>query len=134
MNENLTQQRLVARLTSIFGLLALGLACLGLYGVMSYIVQRRISEIGVRLALGSPRPAVLWLVLKETLLLISAGSLIGIVLSVFAMRLATSFLFGSLAGRSSYSWGRSVAALCRFARCRISPGAPRYIHRPDAGT
>jgi predicted permease len=94
VNENLTQQRLVARLTSIFGLLALGLACLGLYGVMSYIVQRRISEIGVRLALGSPRPAVLWLVLKETLLLITAGSLIGIVLSVFAMRLATSFLFG----------------------------------------
>jgi predicted permease len=94
VNENLTQQRLIARLTSIFGLLALGLACLGLYGVMSYIVQRRISEIGVRIAIGSPRPAVLWLVLKETLLLITAGSLIGIVISVFAMRLATSFLFG----------------------------------------
>jgi ABC-type antimicrobial peptide transport system permease subunit len=94
VNNNLTQQRLVARLTSIFGLLALGLACLGLYGVMSYIVQRRTSEIGVRLALGSTRSAVLRLVLKETLLLITLGGLLGMVLSMAAMHLATSFLFG----------------------------------------
>jgi predicted permease len=94
VKNNLTQQRLIARLTSIFGVLALGLACLGLYGVMSYIVQRRTSEIGVRLALGSTRSAVLRLVLKETLLLITLGGLIGIALSIAAMHLATSFLFG----------------------------------------
>jgi predicted permease len=94
VNDNLAQQRLVARLTSIFGLLALGLACLGLYGVMSYLVQLRTSEIGVRLALGSTRRAVLWLVLKETLWLITAGGLAGVVLSVATMHLATSFLFG----------------------------------------
>ena len=94
VKNNLTQQRLIARLTSIFGLLALGLACLGLYGVMSYIVQRRTSEIGVRLALGSTRSAVLRLVLKETLLLITVGVLIGLALSIAAMHLATSFLFG----------------------------------------
>jgi predicted permease len=94
VNNNLTQQRMIARLTSIFGLLALGLACLGLYGVMSYIVQRRTSEIGVRLALGSTRSAVLRLVLKETLLLITLGGLIGLALSIAAMHLATSFLFG----------------------------------------
>jgi putative ABC transport system permease protein len=94
VNENLSQERLVARLTSIFGLLALGLACLGLYGVMSYLVQLRTSEIGVRLALGSPRAAVLWLILKETLWLITAGSIAGLVLSVAVMHLATSFLFG----------------------------------------
>jgi len=94
VKSNLTQQRLIARLTSIFGLLALGLACLGLYGVMSYIVERRTSEIGVRLALGSTRSAVLRLVLKETLLLITLGGLIGLALSIAAMHLATSFLFG----------------------------------------
>jgi predicted permease len=94
VQNNLAQQRLVARLTSIFGLLALALACLGLYGVMSYLVQLRTGEIGVRLALGSPRSAVLWLVLKETLSLITAGGLIGLALSVAAMHLATSFLFG----------------------------------------
>jgi predicted permease len=94
VNENLTQERLVGRLTSIFGLLALGLACLGLYGVMSYLIQLRTSEIGVRLALGSPRAAVLWLILRETLWLITAGGVAGLVLSVAAMHLATSFLFG----------------------------------------
>jgi predicted permease len=94
VKNNLTQQRMIARLTSIFGVLALGLACLGLYGVMSYIVQRRTSEIGVRLALGSTRSAVLRLVLKETLLLITLGGLIGLALSIAAMHLATSFLFG----------------------------------------
>jgi predicted permease len=94
VKNNLTQQRLIARLTSIFGLLALGPACLGLYGVMSYIVERRTSEIGVRLALGSTRSAVLRLVLKETLLLITLGGLIGLALSIAAMHLATSFLFG----------------------------------------
>ena len=94
VKNNLTQQRLIARLSSIFGLLALGLACLGLYGVMSYIVERRTSEIGVRLALGSTRSAVLRLVLKETLLLITVGGLIGLALSIAAMHMATSFLFG----------------------------------------
>jgi predicted permease len=94
VNENLTQERLVARLTSIFGLLALGLACLGLYGVMSYLVQLRTSEIGVRLALGSPREAVLWLIFRETLWLVTAGGIAGLVLSVAVMHLATSFLFG----------------------------------------
>jgi predicted permease len=94
VKNNLTQQRLIARLTAIFGLLALGLACLGLYGVMSYIVERRTSEIGVRLALGSTRSAVLRLVLEETLLLITLGGVIGLALSIAAMHLATSFLFG----------------------------------------
>jgi predicted permease len=94
VNDNLSQQRLIARLTTIFGLLALGLASLGLYGVMSYIVQRRTSEIGVRLALGSSRTNVLWLVLKETFALVSAGGLLGLVLSIAAMHLTAGFLFG----------------------------------------
>ena len=94
VNDNLTEQRLVARLTSIFGLLALGLACLGLYGVMSYLVQGRTSEIGVRLALGSSRSSILWLVLNETFVLAGIGALIGLLFSIVEMHLAASFLFG----------------------------------------
>jgi len=75
-------------------LLALGLACLGLYGVMSYTVQRRTSEIGVRLALGSTRTAVLWLILKETLMVISAGAVFGLILALLGTHLAVGFLFG----------------------------------------
>src|SRR5581483_4161859 len=73
IKDNLTQPRLIARLTSIFGILALTLACLGLYGVMSYTMQRRTSEFGVRLALGSTRRAVLWLAVRETLYLGGIG-------------------------------------------------------------
>ena len=92
--RNLAQERLITRVTTMFGLLALGLACLGLYGVMSYTVQRRTSEIGVRLALGSTRSAVLWLILKETLLVVSAGAVFGLILALLGTHLAVGFLFG----------------------------------------
>jgi predicted permease len=94
VNDNLAQPRLIARLTSIFGVLALVLACLGLYGVMSYTTQRRTSEIGVRLALGSTRRSVLWLVIRETLFLAGIGAIIGVALALAGMHVATSFLFG----------------------------------------
>jgi predicted permease len=94
VRDNLAQPRLIARLTTIFGVLALTLACLGLYGVMSYTMQRRTSEVGVRLALGSTRRAVLWLVVRETLSLVGLGALMGLALAVAGMQMATSFLFG----------------------------------------
>lgn len=94
IDRNLTQQRIMARLTSIFGILALSLSCLGLYGVTSYTMQRRTSEIGIRLALGSTRSAVLWLILKETLIVVSVGAVVGILFSIPTMHLATGFLFG----------------------------------------
>jgi predicted permease len=94
VQRNLTQPRLIARLTAMFGLLALALACLGLYGVMSYMVGRRTGEIGVRLALGSSRSRMVWLVWKETLFLVTTGAVLGLVLSVVAMHLVTGFLYG----------------------------------------
>lgn len=93
VSSDLAQQRLIERLTTIFGGLALSLACLGLYGVMSYTVARRTGELGVRLALGAPRRAVLWLVLHQSLRVIAAGIAGGLLLSILSARAISSLLF-----------------------------------------
>ena len=81
------------RLTGFFGGLALLLGAIGLYGVMSYTVARRTSEIGVRMALGAQRGNVLWHVLRESLLLIAAGTAAGLAVSFAAGRLLANMLF-----------------------------------------
>ena len=75
-----------------FGLLALLLACVGLYGVMSYGVARRTNEIGIRMALGARGPSVLWLVLREALVLVVVGLAIGLVAALMVTKTAESFL------------------------------------------
>ena len=87
------QERLFARLTTFFGLLALLLACVGLYGVMAYAVARRTNEIGLRMALGAEREHALWMVLRETLWLMAGGVCIGLPLALAASRLVSSMLF-----------------------------------------
>ena len=89
----LIQQKLVARLATFFGLLALLLACVGLYGVMSYGVARRTNEIGIRMALGSPSSSVLWLVLREALLLVGIGLVVGVLASLAVTKTAASLLY-----------------------------------------
>jgi putative ABC transport system permease protein len=94
VSDSLAQQRLIAQLTSIFGGLALGLACLGLYGVMSYTVAYRTSELGIRLALGSSRHSVLWLVMRQSIALGAAGIAGGLLLSFLSAHAVRSLLFG----------------------------------------
>jgi predicted permease len=94
VSESLWGYRLIARLSSMFGLLALGLACMGLYGVLSYTVARRTAELGIRMALGASRSAVLWLVLYQVLLVIGAGLLAGLLLTLISVRAVGSLLFG----------------------------------------
>jgi predicted permease len=89
-----TQQRLIARLTSLFGALALILASIGLYGVTAYNVGNRTSEIGVRMALGADPSDVFALILRAALALISFGLLLGIPLSLAAGRFLGSQLYG----------------------------------------
>jgi predicted permease len=90
----LTHDELISTLTGIFSLLALLLAAIGLYGVVSYNVVRRSNEIGIRFALGAPQPRVLWLILRESLLLLSIGVALGLPLTLAATRFIKQQLFG----------------------------------------
>jgi ABC-type antimicrobial peptide transport system permease subunit len=94
VDGSLSTAILIARLCGFFGLLALLLACIGLYGVMTYSVNGRTREIGVRMAMGAPRALVLWMVLRETLVLTALGLAIGIPAALVASRLLRSMLFG----------------------------------------
>jgi predicted permease len=94
ISRSLARQRLVARLAAFFGLLALSLACVGLYGVLSYAVARRANEIGIRMALGAQRRDVIWLVLREALALVVAGVTVGLLSSLAATRTASTLLYG----------------------------------------
>lgn len=87
------QEQLIARLTAVLGALALGLACLGLYGLMAYAVKRRTSEIGVRFALGARRSNVVWMVLRESLILVAFGLAAGLPVVVMTSRLIATLLF-----------------------------------------
>jgi predicted permease len=107
----LRQERLIARLTTVLGLLALGLACLGLYGLMSYAVKQRTAELGVRFALGAPRPRVLWMVFRESLTLMIAGIAIGVPLVAAASRLVGTMLFDVTATDPAIVGGAMVVLL-----------------------
>jgi ABC-type antimicrobial peptide transport system permease subunit len=90
----LITQRLIAELSAFFGGLALLTAAIGLYGVMSYAISRRTSEIGIRMALGASKTGVIWMVLGETIWLVAIGVAIGLPCALASGRWITSRLFG----------------------------------------
>ncbi len=94
IDDGLIRDRLMARLSGFFGILAVLLAVIGLYGVISYMVARRRNEIGIRMSLGADRRSIVALVLRESLLLLSIGLACGVALALAASRAATSLLFG----------------------------------------
>jgi predicted permease len=94
VDHQIREQAFISQLSAFFSLLALTLACLGLYGVMTYSVVRRTSEIGVRMALGASRGRVLWIVLRESLLLLGIGIALGVPAALAAARLIQAGLYG----------------------------------------
>lgn len=115
VSDNFTQDRLLARLTTLFGVLALVLASIGLYGVMSYFVARRTSEIGIRMALGATRTSVLSMVFRSALLQV----VLGLALGIPAALLASHFMASQLYGVGAYDPLSLAGATLLLAACAV---------------
>ena len=129
ISKTLVRERLLAALSSFFGLFAALLASVGLYGVLAYQTVRRRSEFGIRLALGAPRGQIRQLVLKEAALLVSFGLVAGIFGALAIAQAAAPLLFGTSA-RDPLHLGAAVIALA--AAAAIGSMAPaRHASRMD---
>jgi predicted permease len=93
IDRTISQEVTFAKLCTGFAILALLIACVGLYGTMSYSVARQVGEIGIRMALGAQRGAVVWMVLRRVLLMAAVGLAISLPVALSATRLVKSFLF-----------------------------------------
>ena len=108
--SSFSQQRLMGRMSIFFALLAALLVATGLYGALAYRVSRRTAEIGVRMALGAQRRQVLWMVLRESLMVGAAGLIVGLPLAIAGARLLRSTLFG-LGPNDPWSFGAALAGI-----------------------
>ncbi len=116
VDELLLQERLFAKLTGFFAVLALALVCVGLHGIMSYAVARRTSEIGIRMALGAQRWDILAMVVREVMLLIGIGVVLGIAGSFATAKYAATAVSGLLFGLQINDFSAlTFAALLIFA-------------------
>ena len=108
--ESFTNQTIIAELSAFFGLVAVFLSCIGLYGLMSYLVGRRTGEIGIRMALGANRSEVGWRVMREIGVLVVAGIVIGVPVTIAGIRLVRNMLYG-LKGYDPFSLAAAIALL-----------------------
>ncbi len=129
----LRDERLMARLSSIFGALALLLAAVGLYGVISYATTRRTGEIGVRMALGADGRRVLRMVLRETLLLALTGAAVGVPAVLVCARLLASQLYGlSAHGLPTLAGATAVLVTVALAASALPAARATRIHPTEA--
>jgi ABC-type antimicrobial peptide transport system permease subunit len=110
VRDSLATERLMASLSGFFGVLALIIATIGLYGVMSYTVTRRRAEIGIRIVLGAAPREVVRMVLGESAVLLALGVAAGVLMAVVASRWASSLLFG-LSAWDPFSFGVAASVL-----------------------
>jgi predicted permease len=119
LDETLSTERLVAMLSAVFGVLATLLAALGLYGVLAFLVARRTREIGLRMALGAGRGSVVWMVMREALLLLA----IGLAVSVPSAYVLSRYLGSQLFGVKPTDIGTAVLAIVVLAAVVTIAGA-----------
>ena len=128
----ISHDQLISTLTSLFSLLALLLAAIGLYGVMSYNVARRTNEIGIRLALGAQGASVLRMIMRESILLLAIGTGVGLPLAIMAARIHQGPVVCSGCNRpnvlrQSPSGRKPDDSACRLAACATrGQGQPRH--------
>jgi predicted permease len=115
INNSLATERMIASLSAVFGFLATILAVIGLYGVMAYTVAQRTREVGIRMALGAARSHVIWMVMREVLLLVAIGVAAGVTTALALTRVIQSQLFG-LTPHDPLTLGLATAALA-FVAC-----------------
>jgi ABC-type antimicrobial peptide transport system permease subunit len=127
MQNSLSTERLVATLTSAFGVVASILAGIGIYGVIAYSVSRRTREIGIRAALGAQPSAVAWLVMREALLIVALGLLAGLPAAFALSRLARTQLYGISPGdpASMLAAAGSILLIALIAVCVPAARATR---------
>ena len=125
IEQTIGPERFFAGFASAFGMTAVLLAALGLYGVLAYGVARRTPEIGIRVALGAERGDVLWLVLRESLVMVAAGLAIGLPSALAITRLARAAVYGIEPGDPLSFVAGTVALLAVARRCGLASCAPR---------
>jgi ABC-type antimicrobial peptide transport system permease subunit len=119
--SSFSQERLIARLSMFFGLLAALLVATGLYGTLAYTVSRRTAEMGVRMALGADRGEVLWMVLRQSLVLCVFGAAVGFPFAIAAGRFLRSMLYG-LAPGDPVTFAAALAGI--FVVCFVASVIP----------
>jgi predicted permease len=123
IQDSLAGERMVATLAGGFGLLAVALATVGLYGILAYAVSRRTREIGIRMALGSSSGSVLWIIAREALLLVGAGSISGAIVATAASHIWSRYLPGAHAATAPILTAGALIMLVFSAAAVVIPSA-----------
>lgn len=114
VNESLASERILAMLATFFGTLALAITGIGLYGTLAYMTERRTGEIGIRMALGATRSNIAFLVVVENGVLAFSGCIVGLIVSLMASKLVSSFLFG-ITPHNPLAFGSAVVVVLLVA-------------------
>ncbi len=121
IDRSISEETTLARLCTVFALLALTIACVGLYGTVAYNVARRTSEIGIRMALGAQRGRLVWLALREVLMLAGIGIAVSVPIALTSSKLVESFLFGM---KRNDPWALATAVATLLAAALVAGYLP----------